>query len=84
MCSSGLVPQVRDPSRLTQSFLEAHVCALHEHAAHTYCKLLKKFKNTNLFQRITKVCKFQRVCHFNFAFRFSTLAITPRLVSSVP
>ena len=23
------------------------VCALHEHAAHTDCKLLKKFKNTN-------------------------------------
>ena len=26
------------------------VCALHEHAVHTCCKVLKKFKNTNLFQ----------------------------------
>jgi hypothetical protein len=37
------------------------VCALHEHAAHTCCKLLKKIKNTNLFQWVAKVCKFQRV-----------------------
>jgi hypothetical protein len=39
-----------------------HVCVpCMSRAAHTYCKLLKKFKNTNLFQRIAKVCKFQRV-----------------------
>jgi len=38
-------------------FLLHFVCALHEHAAHTCCKLLKKDKNTNCFQRITKVWK---------------------------
>ena len=37
------------------------VCALHEHSAHTCCKLLKKVKNTNLFQWVAKVYKFQRV-----------------------
>ena len=39
------------------------MCALHEHhAAHTCCKLLKKFKNTNLFETAQNECvTFQRV-----------------------
>ena len=38
--------------------LWAAVCALHEHAAHTCCKLFKKFKSTNKFDKQTNECVF--------------------------